>query len=169
MEWRLANDDQDGVGTLFLWGEIEEWIVLIAMSIPPVWPLFRPYFQRFLRTTTSQSRSRRYKQEYQYGSEAAGHSGIPPPQVTTTVSISSDKATLASPGTRVKMTKYGEILEEPVDSFQFDGSRTAVSHDDEEPGEPKRKSLQVVDNIRNSKKLQEGWMELNDFKEHEQR
>lgn len=27
-----------------IWGYIELWIVLIALSIPPIWPLLKPYF-----------------------------------------------------------------------------------------------------------------------------
>ncbi|KAF2233624.1 hypothetical protein EV356DRAFT_468184 [Viridothelium virens] len=35
------------LGILFTWGEVEEWLVIIAMSVPPTWPLFKPFCQRF--------------------------------------------------------------------------------------------------------------------------
>jgi hypothetical protein len=143
---------------LFLWGELEEWIVLIAMSIPPIWPLFRPYMQRFIKTTTSQSRSRQYKQTYPQSSATGCPSGLASPRVTTTVTISSNKDAPTSPS-KMRMSKYGEVIEEPLGSPL--GTETAV----EEEVSESRRSLPVVDNIRNSKKLQEGWMELSDLKE----
>lgn len=155
----------DGVGTLFLWGEIEEWIVLIAMSVPPVWPLFRPWVQGFTKPTTSKSRSGRYKQEYPYGSSAGGGSAVLPPKVTTTVSISSTtREGTPLPSPRLPISKYGEILEETVNDERDDESRTVVSHEgDESPKESRRKSVPV--NIRSSLKLQDGWMELSDLRE----
>ncbi|KAJ5579520.1 uncharacterized protein N7459_005505 [Penicillium hispanicum] len=85
----LTEDSSYGVGALFCWGEVEEWVVLITMSIPPVWPLFRPFMQRFIQSNQ------------QYSSTAAGDqpsSAFSPPLVTTTISISSTKDT---PTTRV--------------------------------------------------------------------
>lgn len=136
------------------------------MSIPPVWPLFRPCVQRFIKTTTSHSRSKGYKQNYPQSSATGATSGIPPPRVTTTVSIASNTGAPVSPSTKVHISKYGEVIEEPVDSH-FDEERTAVSHGDD--GDESRRSLGMVNNIRNSKKLQEGWMELNDLKDDGQK
>jgi len=94
----------DGVGTLFLWGEIEEWIVLITMSIPPVWPLFRPYTSKFIKSNPVRSQ-KHYSYKYDsskqpYSTTAVGDQspGFPPPLVTTTISISStkDAATIAA-------------------------------------------------------------------------
>lgn len=160
----------DGVGTLFLWGEIEEWLVLIAMSIPPIWPLFRPLVQGFIKSSTSQSRSRKYQQEYQYGS-ATGGGSTAPPRVTTTVSItSSTKAGTPLPSPRLPMSKYGDILEEAMIGDEHDDeSGTVVSREGEELAKgPRRKSLPVA-NIRNSLKLQDGWVELSDLQEHDRR
>ncbi|KAI9699843.1 MAG: hypothetical protein M1820_007018 [Bogoriella megaspora] len=41
-------EGDDASCTLFVWGEVEEWLVIIAMSIPPTWPLFKPYCERFV-------------------------------------------------------------------------------------------------------------------------
>jgi hypothetical protein len=35
-----------------VWGFIELWIVLIALSIPPIWPLLKPYFGDAIATGT---------------------------------------------------------------------------------------------------------------------
>ena len=160
-----ANADGDGI--LFLWGEIEEWVVLIAMSIPPIWPLFRPLFQRVIKTTTSQSWSRRYKQDYgaQSSALASPTAGtFPPPRITTTISISSNKEALPSPGHNAQFTKFGAIDEQPIDSDSQSESATAVSRTEGEE-DPRRTSLPVVDNVRNSRKFQGGWLELKDLKE----
>ncbi|KAJ5083913.1 hypothetical protein NUU61_008492 [Penicillium alfredii] len=87
----LSDDSSYGVGVLFRWGEIEEWVVLITMSIPPVWPLFRPFTHKFIKSTSSRSQPRNYQQPY--GTSAPGDraSLAPPPLVTTTISISSSK------------------------------------------------------------------------------
>lgn len=37
----------DYIGTLFIWGEVEEWLLIICASVAPTWPLFKPYFQHF--------------------------------------------------------------------------------------------------------------------------
>ena len=63
----------DGIGILFRWGEVEEWLVIICMSIPPVWPLFRPYCERFL-NLTSQNASR-FKSSRQSG--ISGNTTLP--------------------------------------------------------------------------------------------
>ncbi|RJE26966.1 hypothetical protein PHISCL_00667 [Aspergillus sclerotialis] len=162
----VSEDSSYGVGTLFLWGEIEEWIVLIAMSVPPVWPLFRPWVQGLVKTATSESRSRRYKQEYPYGSSAGGGSAVPP-KVTTTVSItSSTRGGTPLPSPRLQVSKYGEILEETVDDERDVESRTVIAHEGDDPSkESRRKSVSA--NIRNSIKLQDGWMELYDLREQD--
>lgn len=115
--------------------------------------------QRFIKTTTSQSRSRQYKQTYPQSSATGCPSGLASPRVTTTVTISSNKDAPLSPSSKVRMSKYGEVIEEPLGSPL--GTETVV----EEEASESRRSLPVVDNIRNSKKLQEGWMELSDLKE----
>lgn len=87
----------DGVGTLFLWGEVEEWVVLITMSIPPVWPLFRPFTSRFIKSHVSRTPGPSYHYNYKhpgYSSTAVASPmspNFPPPMVTTTISISSAK------------------------------------------------------------------------------
>ena len=50
VECWLTCLDKDHLGTLFTWGEVEEWLVIIAMSIPPTWPLFKSGYERFART-----------------------------------------------------------------------------------------------------------------------
>lgn len=80
----------DGVAVLFLWGEVEEWIVLITMCIPPVWPLFRPFAQRFIENATSRSRSRPQQYALDNRTDKDGSSSrMWPPRVTTTISVSS--------------------------------------------------------------------------------
>lgn len=153
----------DGVGMLFLWGSLEEWLVLVAMLIPPIWPLFRPFVQRFVKISTSHSRSRQYKQNYAQSSATGGPSlasKMAPPRINTTVSVSSHAGPLPSPSSKVRLSKYGELIEESTDSPVETETSTAV---DEESADTKRNSLQVVDNIRNSKKLQSGWVELRDL------
>ena len=95
----------DGVGTLFLWGEVEEWVVLITMSIPPVWPLFRPFTSKFIKSNATRSQQRynynygyNYNSKQPYSTTAIGDQspGFPPPNyapplITTTISISSAK------------------------------------------------------------------------------
>ncbi|KAF7717206.1 Uncharacterized protein PECH_004060 [Penicillium ucsense] len=87
----LGEDPTYGVGILFKWGEIEEWVVLITMSIPPIWPLIRPFTSRFI-----QSRGQSRSPPAPHGSRAssAGHpfTNTPGPVITTTISVSSGKA-----------------------------------------------------------------------------
>lgn len=70
------------------------------MSIPPVWPLFRPFTTRFIKSNLSRTPGpSNYNYNYQY--KNAGYSttaiaspmspNFPPPMVTTTISISSAK------------------------------------------------------------------------------
>ncbi|KAJ5662797.1 hypothetical protein N7462_011723 [Penicillium macrosclerotiorum] len=91
----LTEDSSYGVGVLFCWGEVEEWIVLITMSIPPVWPLFRPFTHRFIKSniTRSHPQGYNYNSKQPYSTTAVGDQspGFPPPLVTTTISISSTK------------------------------------------------------------------------------
>ncbi|KAJ5489729.1 hypothetical protein N7539_004619 [Penicillium diatomitis] len=91
----LSEDSSYGVGILFCWGEVEEWLVLITMSIPPVWPVFRPFTTRFVKSTATGSRRRGYTYNLKtpYSTTAAGDQspGLPPPLVTTRISISSVK------------------------------------------------------------------------------
>ncbi|KAJ5234167.1 uncharacterized protein N7469_003335 [Penicillium citrinum] len=93
----LDVDSSYGVGTLFLWGEVEEWVVLITMSIPPVWPLFRPFTSRFIKSHVSRTPGPSYHYNYKhpgYSSTAVASPmspNFPPPMVTTTISISSAK------------------------------------------------------------------------------
>ncbi|KAJ5884444.1 hypothetical protein N7504_012016 [Penicillium tannophilum] len=97
----LTTDSSYGVGILFRWGEVEEWIVLITMSIPPVWPLFRPFTSRFIKTNNSRSGPQyAYKNNQAYGSVPLYGStavaspmspNFPPPLITTTISVSSMK------------------------------------------------------------------------------
>ena len=49
----LTKASPDDIATLFLWGEIEEWLVIIAMSVPPVWPLFRQLIGRTSSTNSN--------------------------------------------------------------------------------------------------------------------
>ncbi|KAJ5224013.1 hypothetical protein N7468_008555 [Penicillium chermesinum] len=94
----LDADSSYGVGTLFLWGEVEEWLVLITMSIPPVWPLFRPFTSKFIKSTSSRGQPPAYAYGYNYkrtGSITGVNSPLspsfPPPLITTTISVSSAK------------------------------------------------------------------------------
>ena len=59
------------------------------MSIPPVWPLFRPFTHRFIKSTVSRSQPRDYKQTY--GPATPASPSFPPPLITTTISVSSTK------------------------------------------------------------------------------
>jgi hypothetical protein len=132
----------DGVGILFRWGEVEEWIVLITMSIPPVWPLFRPLTHSFIRSTANHSQPQYKQNGYygNYGSTTRGNQSSAPPIVTTTISISSQKgaaasATTAGPSSSAdSLSRFGDEPETP---------HTILSHN----GDP------------------EGWVEMSHFKE----
>ena len=108
---RQQANRTDNIGILFRWGEIEEWLVLITMSIPPTWPVFRPFAQRFINftNTATRSRSNAYKMQQTSHSNAVSSPAYPPPLVTTTISISSTKDGPPTPST-VRYTKYGEII-----------------------------------------------------------
>src|SRR5699024_7082441 len=86
----------------------EEWIVLITMCIPPVWPLFRPYAQQFIKNTSSRRHPRNYTLPYsRTAQEARLSSAAWPPRVTTTISVTSAMGTTAVPST----TSLESILE----------------------------------------------------------
>lgn len=38
------TDPTWSVAIVVIWGQVELWIVLIALSIPPIWPLVKPFF-----------------------------------------------------------------------------------------------------------------------------
>ncbi|KAJ5894609.1 hypothetical protein N7495_006300 [Penicillium taxi] len=82
-------------GVLFRWGEIEEWVVLICMSIPPVWPLFRPITSKFLnsgaKSYPNQGLNYTSKGYNQFASTGPQETIVDPPVVTTTIHISSNK------------------------------------------------------------------------------
>lgn len=71
------------------------------MSIPPVWPLFRPFTHRFIKSNLTRSNQRYNYNNYNYIHHSkqaqstinrGDHSpSYPPPLVTTTISVSSFK------------------------------------------------------------------------------
>ncbi|KAJ5637733.1 hypothetical protein N7490_007612 [Penicillium lividum] len=118
----LTTDSSYGVGILFRWGEVEEWLVLITMSIPPVWPLFRPFTSKFIKSNSSRSgRQYAYKDPQPYGSVPLYGStavasplspNFPPPLITTTISVNSMKGgdtTVASSRASVERVPYNVI------------------------------------------------------------
>ena len=132
----------DGVGILFRWGEVEEWIVLITMSIPPVWPLFRPLTHHFIRSTANLSQPQYKQNGYygNYGSTTRGNQSSAPPIVTTTISISSQKGAAATATTAARLlrqTRFRDLGRRP------ETPHTILSHN----GDP------------------EGWVEMSHFKE----
>ncbi|KAJ5580039.1 uncharacterized protein N7459_006024 [Penicillium hispanicum] len=137
----MSDDASYGIGILFCWGEVEEWVVLISMSIPPVWPLFRPFTHRFIRSNGSRSQPR-YKQYDPYGSTRGDlTSAGAPPIITTTISISSTK------GVSSGAVPVGEA-----------SSSDSISRYGEEPDTPATVLSSTGD--------PEGWVELSHFKEH---
>ena len=133
----------DGVATLFLWGEVEEWVVLITMCIPPVWPLFRPYAQQFIKNTSSRSHPRNYTLPYNRTAQEASSSKVAwPPRVTTTISVTSvmDKTAVPSRTSSEFILKHNE-------------------HHGETP----------YNNVFHDKKTQDTWVELSDLEEHPNR
>jgi hypothetical protein len=140
---RIHSHTIDGVGVLFRWGEVEEWIVLITMSIPPVWPLFRPLTHRFIKSTgnRSQPQYKLYNEYGQFASTTRATQSAAPPIVTTTISISSHKGHQPSADTvdassSDSLSRFGE--DEP------ETPHTILSHN----GDP------------------EGWVELKHIKDH---
>jgi hypothetical protein len=71
------------------------------MSIPPVWPIFRPFTSKFIKSNAARSQQRytyNYNSKKPYSTTAVGDQSpgfpppnYPPPLVTTTISISSAK------------------------------------------------------------------------------
>ncbi|KAJ5133507.1 uncharacterized protein N7443_004863 [Penicillium atrosanguineum] len=123
----MSDDPSWGVGILFHWGEVEEWVVLISMSIPPVWPLFRPFTHRFIKSSASRSNPL-YNQYSQYGSKTGNHTSTgAPPVVTTTISISSTKGVSAAAmpvgasSSAESMTRYSEEPETPHTVWSSNG------------------------------------------------
>ncbi|KAJ5656776.1 hypothetical protein N7507_008726 [Penicillium longicatenatum] len=139
----MSDDPSYGVGILFRWGEVEEWVVLISMSIPPVWPLFRPFTRRFIKST-GHSRSPHQNYLYnQYDSKRAElNSQAEPPIITTTISISSTKGVSAAV--------------EPVGASSSSGSISR--YEEEEPEMPHTVLSRNGD--------PEGWVELSHYKNH---
>ncbi|KAJ5908794.1 hypothetical protein N7495_001476 [Penicillium taxi] len=90
----LTDDSSYGVGILFRWGEAEEWIVLITMSIPPVWPLFRPLTHNFINSSLSRRSQDMYKKYLSTNPTITDvndfySQSFPPTMVTTTINVSS--------------------------------------------------------------------------------
>lgn len=115
------------------------------MSIPPVWPLFRPFTHRFI-SSHGQSRSAPpYKGYNQYASSRGDlTSAVAGPIITTTISISS--------------TKGPSAAAEPVRAASSAGSFSR--YDEEEPETPHT--------VLNSTSGPEGWMEMSHYKNHPQ-
>jgi hypothetical protein len=135
----------DGVGILFRWGEVEEWVVLISMSIPPVWPLFRPFTHRFINSHGQSRSAPPYKGYNQYPSSRGDlTSAVAGPIITTTISISSTKGPSAEA--------------EPVRAASSAGSFSR--YDEEEPETPHT--------VLSSTSGPEGWMEMSHYKNHPQ-
>lgn len=133
----------DGVGILFRWGVVEEWLVLISMSIPPVWPLFRPFTHRFIKSH-GHSRSLPpyggYNKHPSSGGDLA--SAAAGPMITTTISISSIKGPM------------GGV--EPIRAASSTGSISR--YDVEEPETPHT--------VLSSNGGPEGWLEMSRYKNH---
>ena len=41
---------EDSLAKLVIWASAEEWLVLIAINVPHVWPLFKPHAQQAVAT-----------------------------------------------------------------------------------------------------------------------
>ncbi|KAJ5327716.1 hypothetical protein MYU51_020185 [Penicillium brevicompactum] len=138
----MSADSSYGVGVLFRWGEVEEWIVLITMSIPPVWPIFRPLTHRFIKSTNnrSQPQYKLYNEYGQFASTTRATQSVAPPIVTTTISISSMKGRQQSADT-VDASSCGSLSRFGEDEPET--PHTILSHN----GDP------------------EGWVEMKHFKE----
>ncbi|KAI9651517.1 MAG: hypothetical protein M1831_000791 [Alyxoria varia] len=50
-----GEDPSFSTGTLFLWGIVEEWVLVIVLNIPPVWPLVRHYYPTLVSSMPSLS------------------------------------------------------------------------------------------------------------------
>lgn len=113
------------------------------MSIPPVWPLFRPFTTRFI-NSTGHSRSPHNNYIYnQYDSKRAElNSHAEPPIITTTISISSTKGVHAAA--------------EPVGASSSSGSISRF--EEEEPETPHT--------VLSGNGDPEGWMEMSRYKKN---
>lgn len=125
---------EDGIGILFRWGEVEEWLVIICSSIPPVWPLFRPYCQRFLDSVPKTShRSGKYAdfpgtspatddplKSHQTMSPTKRHSGL-------TFSGTQRSRHSGFPDQSNSMCEEGKVAW-PIKSAHL-GNKTTVTHD----------------------------------------
>ncbi|KAJ5384074.1 hypothetical protein N7517_001985 [Penicillium concentricum] len=134
----MGDDPSHGMGILFCWGEVEEWLVLITMSIPPVWPLFRPLTNQFIKYTSDRSQPQ-YKYNG-YGQSAPTIRGQQSdgPIVTTTISISSHKGAVAA------------------DTVDDEGSDSLSRYEEE----PETSQMPLGPNGH-----PEGWVEMSQFKE----
>ncbi|KAJ5166956.1 uncharacterized protein N7482_005737 [Penicillium canariense] len=123
----LGDDPSYGVGILFRWGEVEEWVVLITMSIPPVWPLFRPFTHRFI-NSNGPSRSlppyRGYNQDPSSKGDLA--SATAGPVITTTISISSTKDVSAAAEPTHPSSSAGSISR--YEGEEPEAPHTVLSH-----------------------------------------
>ncbi|KAI9727463.1 MAG: hypothetical protein M1828_006405 [Chrysothrix sp. TS-e1954] len=61
----MAKDVSYVVSNLIMWGAAEQWIVLIAISVPPTWPLFRPLALRTLSKLSRHKKSETPRQKLQ--------------------------------------------------------------------------------------------------------
>jgi hypothetical protein len=113
------------------------------MSIPPVWPLFRPLTHRFIKSTSNRSQPQ-YKLYNEYGQFAsttrATQSAAPPPIVTTTISILSQKG-----------------RQQSADTVNASSSDSLSRFDEDEPETPHT--------ILSHNGDPEGWVEMKHFKE----
>ncbi|KAJ5908723.1 hypothetical protein N7495_001405 [Penicillium taxi] len=89
----LGTDPSYGSGVLFQWGQVEEWVLLISMSIPPVWPLFRPWTKKFFPSSSRPYDPYSGKGYDQFASTGRELTNADPPVVTTTISVMSNKGT----------------------------------------------------------------------------
>ncbi|KAJ5885500.1 hypothetical protein N7495_010010 [Penicillium taxi] len=140
----LVEDSTYGTGLLFRWGEIEEWVVLICMSIPPVWPLLRPITSKFIASSNGKSSqgpytSKGYNQFASTGRDLT--STVEAPIVTTTISISSNK-------------NGGTTGTERVETSSSD---SIIRYDEERPH-----------NVLNTSGDPEGWVEMTGYNKHTQ-
>jgi len=57
------TDAMFDLAIIVIWGQVELWIVLIALSIPPVWPLVKPYVQEISSKIQTRSKSWRSRSD----------------------------------------------------------------------------------------------------------
>ncbi|KAJ5888105.1 hypothetical protein N7495_008146 [Penicillium taxi] len=121
----IGPDATYASGILFCWGEIEEWIVLICMSIPPIWPLLYPIANRFILSKGSKT----YPPTGAYASKGYNQFASTGAQgtilETTTIAITTNKA----PATGVHASDSS--TESLIDS---EAQKTVRAHDGEGQG-----------------------------------